>query len=135
MYVVIWGLILFIAISPNIFFFNDCSSLSFLNGKDIDTLMGQSYLYSLIMIIVLHFAEVAYLLSTKDLDKEQFRNMGVINSVFMVLVILFIIIMIAHHLMSLRKICFILFWLSVIGMKFATILWTSKKTIPLNKTS
>ncbi|MDH8700777.1 hypothetical protein M2138_000108 [Dysgonomonadaceae bacterium PH5-43] len=129
-YTFFWGVIIFGATFPNALLSGD---FSFLTSNDVVEL-SKSYLFSLTMVIVLHLIDTAYLvLTTKDFEKEQMRLSLIMNFIFLALIAVFLIFTVAVELLFAKIICFFLFWIALLVIKYLSIKFAQPKIIELNK--
>lgn len=128
LYALIWSIILIAATFP-----------SFVQGFNFDFLIepdiikaSQTYLFSLAMVIALHFSEFTYCLYTHDIDKTQLRGIGIANSISIALIAIFLISTVAAEKIGCKIVFFVSVWIVLSAIKFVSLTLTGKPLIELN---
>ncbi|MDL2308884.1 hypothetical protein LJC68_07230 [Bacteroidales bacterium OttesenSCG-928-B11] len=127
-YALMWAVVLMAATFPA--FIQKCS-FDFLIAPDI-VVASKTYLFSLTMIIALHFFETAYCISIHDYSKQQLKKIGISNSFSIALLAVFLICTVAFESSLIKMVFFLLVWLIIALLKYISISFTEKVIIELN---
>lgn len=115
-YVTLWALLMFIATFPFL-----------VRGEGFGFLMDvKESLYKcllpMVMVMMIHLIDTAYvMLTTPDIDKEQFRLGLVINFIFIVIMASALLLSVTFPLLWHRIVCFVITWISFIVIKYMSI--------------
>lgn len=115
-YVTLWALLMFIATFPVL-----------IRGEGFGFLMDvKESLYKcllpMVMVMMIHLIDTAYvMLTTPDIDKEQFRWGLVINFVFIVVMASALLLSVTFPLLWHRVVCFVITWIGFIVIKYMSI--------------
>lgn len=115
-YVTLWALLMFIATFPVL-----------VRGEGFGFLMNvKESLYKcllpMVMVMMIHLIDTAYvMLTTPDIDKEQFRWGLVINFIFIALMAGALMLAVTLPCQCLRILCFVFTWICFIVIKYMSI--------------
>lgn len=123
-YVTLWALLMFIATFPVL-----------VRGEGFGFLMDvKESLYKcllpMVMVMMIHLIDTAYvMLTTPDIDKEQFRWGLVINFIFIAFMAGALMLAVTLPCQCLRILCFVFTWICFIVIKYMSIMLAKPQVV------
>jgi len=121
-YTTFWCLLLLGAAFPCIFTHADFSFLSDASGDNAMQGVSKSYLFAVVMIVVLHLLDVTHLvISTKDILPEKLRKGFLCTLISVMLIAISLIGITVVDGQTLKVILFIVFWVLLFTYKLLSV--------------
>lgn len=115
LYVTFWIILMFAATFPD---FISKKDISFIDSLP---LVNQKCLFPLVMVIVIHLIEVAYLVFTTEMTEKQLKKSFIFNLLFLALVAVLLMFMSSVGSLCCRLTFFFLVWIVIAIIKFLSI--------------
>lgn len=124
-YVIFWSIIMLAATFPTLVTSLDISFIQEL------PLANELCLFPLVMVVVVHLIDEAYLVFTSEIAHEHLKGSFVLNLIFLAFVAVFLMLTTSATNLCVRLIFFILTWISFIIVKYLSIVLSEPKKIEL----
>lgn len=125
LYVSFWALLMLAATFPALVTQGDISFI-----KELP-MINQSCLFPLVMVVVVHLIDEAYLVFTSEIRQEHLKSSFIFNLIFLALVAVFLMFTTTVACLWLRLVFFALTWISFIVIKYLSIGLSQPQTVQL----
>lgn len=123
LYVFFWALLMLAATFPALVTQGDISFI-----KELP-MVNQSCLFPLVMVVVVHLIDEAYLVFTSEIRQEHLKSSFIFNLIFLASVAVFLMFTTTVACLCLRLVFFALTWICFIIIKYLSIVLSQPQTI------